>query len=172
MLKEQGWVKNHVFDHETRKSGLFPCYRLKINDFLSGYNQNLKIDLFTPLQKIPCYCKRRLGTLRLVSWWRVTYIVCHDNKRGRKEARQLTVRTRSRMHSSWSLLAATCRGVFREWYHWLTRLLSRSRISSTALERIVLHFTFVYRLYHLGRRGKKVTFVCCTSECLSRRDGI
>ena len=30
-----GWdlKKNHVFDHETRKSGLFPCYRLKINDF-------------------------------------------------------------------------------------------------------------------------------------------
>ena len=31
-------------------------------------------------------------------------------------------------------------------------------------------FTFVYRLYHLGRRGKKETFVCCTSECLGRRD--
>ena len=29
---------------------------------------------------------------------------------------------------------------------------------------------FVYRLYHLGRRGKKETFVCCTSECLGRRD--
>ena len=24
------------FDHETRKSGLFLCYRLKINDFLSS----------------------------------------------------------------------------------------------------------------------------------------
>ena len=66
-------VKNHVFDHETRKSGLFPCYRLKINDFLSSYNQNLKIDIFTPLQQIPCYCKSRLGTLRLILWWRVTY---------------------------------------------------------------------------------------------------
>ena len=32
--------------------------------------------------------------------------------------------------------------------------------------------TFVYRLYHLGRRGKKETFVCCTSECLGRRDVI
>ena len=30
--------------------------------------------------------------------------------------------------------------------------------------------TFVYRLYHLGRRGKKETLVCCTSECLGRRD--
>ena len=62
----------HVFDNETRKSGLFPCYRLKINDFVSRYNLNLKIDIFTPLQQIPCYCKRRLGTLRLISWWRVT----------------------------------------------------------------------------------------------------
>ena len=51
MLKQLGGVKSHVFDHETRKSGLFPCYRLKINDFLSGYNQNLKIDIFTPLQQ-------------------------------------------------------------------------------------------------------------------------
>ena len=33
-----------------------------------------------------------------------------------------------------------------------------------------LYFTFVYRLYHLGRRGKKETFVCYTSECLGRRD--
>ena len=59
-------LKNHVFDHETRKSGLFPCYRLKINDFLSSYNQNLKIDIFTPQRQIPCYCKSRLGTLRLI----------------------------------------------------------------------------------------------------------
>ena len=42
ILKLQGGVKNHVFDHETRKSGLVPCYRLKINDFLSSYNQNSK----------------------------------------------------------------------------------------------------------------------------------
>ena len=34
--------KYHVFDHETRKSGLLLCYRRKINDFLSSYNQNLK----------------------------------------------------------------------------------------------------------------------------------
>ena len=45
---------------------------LKLNDFLSSYNQNLKIDIFTPLQQIPCYCKSRLGTLQLISWWRVT----------------------------------------------------------------------------------------------------
>ena len=34
----------------------------------------------------------------------------------------------------------------------------------------MFNFTFVYRLHHLGRRGKKETFVCCTSECLGRRD--
>ena len=29
-VKTIGWgLKNHVFDHETRKRGLFPCYRLK-----------------------------------------------------------------------------------------------------------------------------------------------
>ena len=67
-------LKNRIFDHETRKSGLFPCYRLKINDFLSSYNPNLKINIFTPLQQISCYCKSRLGTLRLIPWWRVTYI--------------------------------------------------------------------------------------------------
>ena len=68
-------LKNHVFDHETRKSGLFPCYRLKINDFLRSYIQNLKIDLFIPLQQIPCSCKNRLGTLRLILWWRVTFLI-------------------------------------------------------------------------------------------------
>ena len=67
MLKLQGGVKNHVFDHETRKSGLFPCYRLKMNYFLSSYNQNLKIEIFTPLQQIPCYCKSRLGTLIIIN---------------------------------------------------------------------------------------------------------
>ena len=73
-VKTIGWgLKNHVFDHETWKSGLFSCYKLKINDFLSSYNQNLKIDIFTPLQQIPCFCKSRLGTLRLILWWRVTY---------------------------------------------------------------------------------------------------
>ena len=41
---------------------------------LTVNNQNLKIDIFTPLQQIPCYCKSRLGTLRLISWWRVTYV--------------------------------------------------------------------------------------------------
>ena len=66
-------LQNHVFDHETRKSGLLSCYRLKINYFLSSYNQNLKIDIFTPQQQIPCYCKSGLGTLRLISWWRITY---------------------------------------------------------------------------------------------------
>ena len=65
-------LQNHVFDHEIRKSGLFPCYKPNINDFLSSYNQNLKINIFTPLQQIPCYCKSGLGTLRLISWWRVT----------------------------------------------------------------------------------------------------
>ena len=35
---------------------------------------------------------------------------------------------------------------------------------------IAFYFTFVYRLYHLGPHGKKETFVCCTSECLGRRD--
>ena len=74
MLKQYrlGLKKNHVLDHETRESRPFPCYRLKINDFLSHYNQNLKIDIFTPLQQIPCYHKSRLGTLRFISWWRVT----------------------------------------------------------------------------------------------------
>ena len=32
------------------------------------------------------------------------------------------------------------------------------------------YFTFVYRSYHLGHRRKKETFVCCTLECLGRRD--
>ena len=52
--------------------------RTKIYDFLSSYNKNLKIDIFTPLQQIPCYCKSRLGTLRLISWWRVisTHEIC------------------------------------------------------------------------------------------------
>ena len=38
----------------------------------------------------------------------------------------------------------------------------------------VVYFTFifVYRLYHLGRRGEKERFVCCTSECLGRMDVI
>ena len=74
-VKTKGWgFKNHVFDHETQKSGLFPCYRLKINDTSRSCNQNLKIDIFIPLQQIPCYDKNRLGTLLLISWWRVTYI--------------------------------------------------------------------------------------------------
>ena len=64
-------LQNHVFDHETQKSGLFPCYRQKINDFLSSDNQHL--DIFTSLQPIPCYCKSRLGMLQLISWWKVTY---------------------------------------------------------------------------------------------------
>ena len=44
-------LKTHVFDHETLKSGLFPCYRLKINDFLSSYNQNLKSTFSHPCSK-------------------------------------------------------------------------------------------------------------------------
>ena len=32
------------------------------------------------------------------------------------------------------------------------------------------YFTFVYRLYRLGFRGKKETFVCCKTECLGRGD--
>ena len=66
--------KKKVFDHETRKTGLFPCNKLK--DFLSSYNQNLKIDIFTPLQQIPRYRKSRFGTLRLISGWRVTFSSC------------------------------------------------------------------------------------------------
>ena len=51
------------------KVGYFhACYRLKINDFLSSYNQNLKNDIFTLLQQIPSYCESRLGTLRFISW--------------------------------------------------------------------------------------------------------
>ena len=50
-------LKNHVFDHETWKSGLFPCYRLKINDFLISHNQNLKINIFTPQCKFPATAK-------------------------------------------------------------------------------------------------------------------
>ena len=41
-----GLKKSHAFDHETRKSGVFQCYGLKMNDFLSSYNQNLKIRHF------------------------------------------------------------------------------------------------------------------------------
>ena len=51
-VKTIGWVlQNHVFDHESRRSALFPCYRLQINDFLSSYNQNLKIDISHPCSK-------------------------------------------------------------------------------------------------------------------------
>ena len=32
-VKTIGWILKSCFDHETRQSGLFPCYRLKINDF-------------------------------------------------------------------------------------------------------------------------------------------
>ena len=78
--KNKKQKKNHVFDHETRKSGPFPCYRLKINDFL----RSLKIAIFTPLQQIPCYCRNRLGTLRLISWWRVTYIIVEIHHSGRR----------------------------------------------------------------------------------------
>ena len=69
-------LENHVFDHEIQKSELFPRYRLTINDFFSSYNQNFKIDIFTPLQQIPCYCKSRLGTLQLIWWWMVTKEFC------------------------------------------------------------------------------------------------
>ena len=74
-VKTIEWGLNHVFDHETRENGLLPCYGLKINDFLSSYSQNLRIDIFTPLQQIPCYCKSRLGTSQLISWWRVTHVL-------------------------------------------------------------------------------------------------
>ena len=61
-VKTVGWgLKHHVFDHETRKSGLFPCYRLKINNFLSSYNQNLKIDTFTPCSKFLATAKMGLA---------------------------------------------------------------------------------------------------------------
>ena len=59
-------LKDHVFDQWNTESGL------KIYDFLSSHNQHLKLNIFTPLQQIPCYCKSRLGTPRLISWWRVT----------------------------------------------------------------------------------------------------
>ena len=57
------------------KDGKVGYFMLQTKDFLSSYNQNLKIDIFTPLQQISCYCKSRLGTLRLISWWRVTNIM-------------------------------------------------------------------------------------------------
>ena len=41
--------------------GLFLRYRLNINDFLSSYNQYLKIDNLTPLQQIPFYCNLDLA---------------------------------------------------------------------------------------------------------------
>ena len=41
-----------------------------------------------------------------------------------------------------------------------------------SLRAMLTYFTFVYRLYHLERHGKKEAFVCCTSECLGRRDVI
>ena len=44
-------LKNHVFDHETRESGLFPCYRLKINEFLSSYNKISKSTFSHPCSK-------------------------------------------------------------------------------------------------------------------------
>ena len=80
LLCWNSWVEleNHVFDHETRTSGLCSCYRLKTNAFLSSCKENLKIDIFTSLQQMPCYCKSRLGTLRLISWWGVTYVADTD----------------------------------------------------------------------------------------------
>ena len=44
------------------------------------------------------------------------------------------------------------------------------RIIRRVKQHVLLYFTFVYRLYHFGSRGKKETFVCCTSECRGRRD--
>ena len=96
--KTIGWgLQNHVYDHETRKSGLFPCYRLKINDFLRSYNQNLKIDIFTPLQQIPCYCKSRLGTLRLILWWRVTFVKTLKTSQRAVEGKMLNVKPKDRL---------------------------------------------------------------------------
>ena len=70
-----GYKKIMFLPMEHGKVGYFPCNRLKINDFLSSYNPNLKIDIFTTVQQIPCYCKSRLRTLRLILWWRVTFIL-------------------------------------------------------------------------------------------------
>ena len=42
-----------------------------------------------------------------------------------------------------------------------------SSYSSIMITVDLTYFTFVYRL---GVRGKKETFVCCTPECLGRRD--
>ena len=78
----------HVFEYGGTTFGTFrKTYGLNVEDFcaktirwgydfLSNYNQNLKIDIFTPLQQIPCHCESRLGTLLLISWWRVTRIIC------------------------------------------------------------------------------------------------
>ena len=43
-VKTKWGLQNHVFNQETQKSRQFPRYRLKTNDFLSSYNQNIKID--------------------------------------------------------------------------------------------------------------------------------
>ena len=51
--------------------------------------------------------------------------------------------------------------------------MTKDRISLTLeLSAMMAYFTFtcVYRLYHFGLRGKMEMFVCCTSECLGRRD--
>ena len=47
-----GISREHVFDHETRKSRLFPCYRLKINDFLSSFAKISKSIVSHPYGKI------------------------------------------------------------------------------------------------------------------------
>ena len=57
-----GWGKKiMLLIMKHGKSGLFPCYRLKIKqtkkDFLSIYNQNLKVCIFTTLKQIRCNCK-------------------------------------------------------------------------------------------------------------------
>ena len=57
-------------------------------------------------------------------------------------------------------------------YHLATEAARRRRETTTTTTLLFFTFTFVYRLYHFGRRGKKETFVCCTSECLGRRNAV
>ena len=57
-VKTIGWgLKNMFFDHETRNSGLFPCYRMKINDLLSSYNSTFS----HPCSKFRAAAKARLA---------------------------------------------------------------------------------------------------------------
>ena len=62
-LTPNKWVglRSHVFDYETWKSLLFPCYRLQTSDFWSSYNQNLKINILHPCSKFLASAKLGLA---------------------------------------------------------------------------------------------------------------